>query len=333
MEEHGYATRVKTSESPLWKGGRPLIGRLDMELTERCNNNCAHCYINLPANDEAAKARELSTGEIQDILLEAVSLGCLTVRFTGGEPLLRDDFETLYLFARRLGLKVLLFTNATLITPHLADLFARIPAGDLPELRLVVKADVQGSLEALLSSIPKQATEEVRVEVLHSGVGGITEADVLLAEASNAVVLGFRVVPDQRAKALAEEKGVDIRLYTVIYQLLEDLEQAVKGLLAPTLVEEVAGRAEVRRVFKISRVGTVAGCYVTEGVITRGSQIRIIRDNVVVEAERQVESLRREKDDVREVRAGMECGLKVAGYDDVKEGDVIEAYRMVEVAR
>ena len=197
----------------------------------------------------------------------------------------------------------------------------------------MVKADVQGSLEALLSSIPKQATEEVRVEVLHSGVGGITEADVLLAEASNAVVLGFRVVPDQRAKALAEEKGVDIRLYTVIYQLLEDLEQAVKGLLAPTLVEEVAGRAEVRRVFKISRVGTVAGCYVTEGVITRGSQIRIIRDNVVVEADRQVESLRREKDDVREVRAGMECGLKVAGYDDVKEGDVIEAYRMVEVAR
>lgn len=127
MEEQGYAIRVKTSESPLWKAGRPVIGRLDMELTERCNNNCTHCYVNLPANDQAAKNKELSTAEVQDILLEAVSVGCLTVRYTGGEPLLRDDFEALYLFARRLGLKVLLFTNATLLTPHLADLLARIP--------------------------------------------------------------------------------------------------------------------------------------------------------------------------------------------------------------
>lgn len=147
MEEHGYATKVKTSESPLWKGGRPIIGRLDMELTERCDNNCAHCYINLPANDQQARARELSTAEAQDILLEAVSLGCLTVRYTGGEPLLRDDFETLYLFARRIGLRVMLFTNATLITPHLADIFARVPP--LEKIEITVYGMSQESYEAV----------------------------------------------------------------------------------------------------------------------------------------------------------------------------------------
>jgi len=214
---------------------------------------------------------------------------------------------------------------------RLEDLFAEIEAGRQPEVRLVVKADVQGSIEALLSSIAKQATDEVKVDVLHSGVGGITEADVLLAEASQAIVMGFRVVPDNRARALAEKQGVEIRLYTVIYQLVEDLAQAVKGMLKPEVAEEVTGRMEVRQVFRISRIGTVAGCYVTEGVIARNNLIRIIRDNVVLEQQRQIDSLRREKDDVREVRAGLECGLKVAGFDDIKVGDVFEAFQMVEV--
>ena len=213
----------------------------------------------------------------------------------------------------------------------LESMFEQIEAGRVPEVRLVLKADVQGSLEALLANIAKQETEQVKVVVLHSGVGGITEGDVLLAEASEAVVLGFRVVPDQRARALAEQNGVEIRTYRVIYQLLDDLEKAVKGMLAPEMMEQVGGRAEVREIFRISRVGTVAGCYVTEGVIGRGSKVRIIRDNVLLVDERALESLRRFKDDAREVRAGLECGMKIAGFDDVKVGDVIEAYESVEV--
>ncbi len=215
----------------------------------------------------------------------------------------------------------------------LESMLDRIEAGETSEARLILKADVQGSLEALLSSLGKVGDEEVKVQVLHSGVGGITEGDVLLAEASDAVVLGFRVVPDQRARVLAEQKGVEIRTYRVIYTLLEELEQALRGMLAPETVEQVTGRAEVREVFKISRVGTVAGCYVTDGTIARSAKVRLIRDNVVVEDERQLESLKRFKDDVREVRTGLECGMKIAGYDDVKVGDVIEAYRSVEVAR
>jgi translation initiation factor IF-2 len=215
----------------------------------------------------------------------------------------------------------------------LDSIFQRIEAGEMSEVRLIVKVDVQGSLEALLGSLANQAAEEVKVAVLHSGVGGITEGDVLLAEASKAIILGFRVVPDLRARQLAEQVGVEIRTYRVIYQLLEDVQQAVHGLLAPETAEKVSGRAEVRQVFKISRVGAVAGCYVLEGVIPRNAKVRIIRDNVVIEDERVLDSLRRFKDDVREVRTGLECGLKVAGYDDIKEGDVLEFYQKVEVAR
>jgi len=214
----------------------------------------------------------------------------------------------------------------------LESMLGRIEAGETSELRLIVKADVQGSLEALLGSLEGLGTDEVKLQVLHSGVGGISEGDVLLAEASEAIILGFRVVPDARARGLAEQKGVEIRTYRVIYQLLEDLEQAVQGMVAPEMVEEVVGRAEVREVFRVSRIGTVAGCYVTEGTISRSDQVRLIRDNVVIEDERELESLRRFKDDVREVRAGLECGAKIAGFDDVKVGDVIEAYRTVEAA-
>ncbi len=214
----------------------------------------------------------------------------------------------------------------------LENLFDRIEAGASSEVKIIVKADVQGSIEALLGSLRKVEIEEVNVTVLHSGVGGITEGDVLLAEASDAIVLGFRVTPDNRSRSLAEQKGVEIRTYRVIYQLIEDIEQAVHGMLTPETVEEVTGQAEVREVFKISRVGTVAGCYVTDGLVNRNAAIRLIRDSVVVVDERRLDSLRRVKDDVREVRAGLECGLRIADFNDIKVGDVIEAYQTVEVA-
>jgi translation initiation factor IF-2 len=218
-------------------------------------------------------------------------------------------------------------------TTTLENMFQRIEAGEASEVRLIIKVDVQGSLEAVLSSLPGLNLEQVKVNVLHSGVGGITEGDVLLAEASKAVILGFRVVPDGRARTLSEQEGVEIRTYRVIYQLLEEVQQAVRGMLAPEMAEKVAGRAEVRQVFKISRVGNIAGCYVLDGIITRQGKVRLIRNNVVVEDERQLESLRRFKDDVREVRAGLECGLKIVGYDDIKTGDIVEAYQSVEVQR
>jgi len=164
-------------------------------------------------------------------------------------------------------------------------------------------------------------------------VGGISTGDVTLAEASNAIILGFNVVPDSAARQLAEEKGVEVRLYRVIYELIDDVRKVLEEGLAPEVRTERLGQAEVRQVFKISRVGTVAGCYVTDGTVRRNAKVRIIRDSVVLEDERVLDSLKRFKDDVREVRAGMECGIKVAGYDDIKEGDVLEFYRQVEVAR
>jgi len=214
----------------------------------------------------------------------------------------------------------------------LEGMLGQIEAGEMSVVRLIVKADVQGSLEALLSNLARLGTDEVKVEVLHSGVGGITEGDILLAEASQAVVLGFRVVADQRARPLIQPHGVEVRTYRVIYEVLEDIERVVAGMTAPEMVEQITGRAEVRQVFKVSRVGSVAGCYVTDGVIPRSAKVRLIRDNVVIEDGRQLESLKRFKDDVRDVRAGLECGLKIAGFDDVKVADVIEAYQTVEVA-
>ncbi|HUT58940.1 MAG TPA: EF-Tu/IF-2/RF-3 family GTPase, partial [Phycisphaerae bacterium] len=198
---------------------------------------------------------------------------------------------------------------------------------------IILKADVQGSVEALNGSIEKLATDEVRVKILHSAVGGITTGDVMLAEVSDAIIIGFNVVADPVARQLAESKGVDVRLYRVIYEVIDDLRTALEKGLAPEIRTETLGRAEIRQVFRVSRIGSVAGCMVTEGSVTRNASVRIIRDSVVIEDERSLESLRRFKDDVRDVRAGMECGLKVAGYNDIKEGDVLEFYQTVEVAR
>jgi translation initiation factor IF-2 len=215
----------------------------------------------------------------------------------------------------------------------LENLLSKIQAGESNELAVILKADVQGSLEALSGSLTRLGTEEVRLNILHAAVGAITTGDVTLAEASGAIILGFNVVPDSATRVLAETEGVDIRLYRVIYDLLEDVRKALAEGLAPEVREEVLGRAEVRQVFKISRLGTVAGCYITDGLVSRNAKVRIIRNNVVLEDARGLDSLKRFKDDAREVRAGLECGLKISGYDDVKEGDLLEFYQQVEVAR
>ena len=226
-------------------------------------------------------------------------------------------------------------TRSLAATPaqSLEEVLSRIEAGQATELPLIIKADVQGSIEAIVDSLNKLSTDEVRVNILHSAVGGISTGDVTLAEASGAIVIGFNVVAGAAARKLAETKGVDIRLYRVIYDLTGDVRRALEEGLEPEIREEVIGRAEIRQVFKVSRIGSIAGCIVTDGIVNRNAKVRITRDDIVIEDGRSLDSLKRFKDDVREVRAGMECGLKLAGYDDIKEGDILEFYQQVEVAR
>jgi translation initiation factor IF-2 len=214
----------------------------------------------------------------------------------------------------------------------LEELFTQIEAGGVQELSLVVKADVQGSIEAVVGELSKIRHPEVSVNVIHTGIGAITESDVMLASASNAVVVGFNVRPNVEAKALADRESVDVRTYRVIYQLTEDIEQALVGMLKPTQVEETLGDIEVRTTFRASRVGTIAGCYVTNGVARRGAQVRVIREGTVV-YETTIASLKRFKEDVREVQAGFECGILLDGFNDVKEGDVLEVYETREIER
>jgi translation initiation factor IF-2 len=221
---------------------------------------------------------------------------------------------------------------ATRPASSLADLLVQARQGELPALNLVIKADVHGSLEAIVEALEKLPQDEVRVQVIHRGVGGISENDVSLAAASGAVVIGFNVRPDVGAREMADRDGVDIRLYRVIYQALDDIRQALSGMLAPEEQEVELGRAEVRALFRVPRVGLVAGCMVTHGSITRGALARLVRDGVIVYTGR-VGSLRRFKDDVREVAEGFECGIGLENFQDVHEGDVIEAYEVREIAR
>jgi translation initiation factor IF-2 len=220
--------------------------------------------------------------------------------------------------ARREGVRV-----------SLEDVMARAQAGE-KELALLVEADVAGSLEALADEIAKLPQDRVTVNIIRDGVGGITESDVMLAAASDAVIIGFNVRPVGNARQLADQEGVEIRTYSVIYKIVEDLRDAMEGLLEPEEVEETVGTAEVRQTFKASRVGTIAGCYVTDGTVRRGGRARLVRDGTVV-YDGRVASLRRFKDDVREVTAGLECGMVLENYADIKEGDVIEVYETRQV--
>lgn len=214
----------------------------------------------------------------------------------------------------------------------LDDISRQIKEGELRELPVIVKGDVDGSVEALSDSLMKLSTSEVGVVVIHKGVGGISESDVLLAAASGAVIIGFHVRPNLNARKLSEQENVDIRLYTIIYNAINDVKNALEGMLAPSISEEILATVEIRDIFKISRVGTIAGCYVKDGKITRNNKIRLIRDGLVV-FKGGMESLKRFKEDVREVEQGFECGISLAGFNDVKVGDIIEGFKMVETKR
>jgi len=212
-----------------------------------------------------------------------------------------------------------------------------IRAGETKTIHLIIKGDVQGSVETLAKSVTDMNTEEVRVKVIHSGVGGINESDVELAMATRVnpedkdnpnqvAIIGFHVVPDESARALAEQNHIDIKLYRIIYEIFDDLKKALSGMLEPELREKLHGHAQVRQVFKVSRIGNIAGCLVTDGHIQRGSKIRLTRGGVIITEDLTLESLKRLKDDVREVKSGLECGIKLAGYDDIKVDDILEAY-------
>jgi len=214
----------------------------------------------------------------------------------------------------------------------LDDLYTQIQAGNVKDLNVIVKADAYGSVEAIKGSLDKLTNEEVRVRVILGGVGAVTESDVSLAAASGAIIIGFNVRPETTAKSLADEQKVDMRLYRVIYDALDDIEKAMKGMLDPVFKEKIMGHAQIRQLFKASSVGTIGGCYVTDGRIARSNKVRILRDNIVV-YDGTIDALKRFKDDVREVATGYECGMVFARFNDIKENDVVEAYVMEEIER
>ena len=212
------------------------------------------------------------------------------------------------------------------------NLFSNLEAGKQTTLNLIIKADVQGSVEAVKQAMEKLSNDEVRVRVLHSAAGAVTKDDVNLASAFNAIIIGFNIRPDASAREAAEREKVDVRMYTVIYKAIEDMEKAMKGLLEPEYKEVLLGHAEVRNVFKITGAGIIAGCYVQDGKVQRNAQVRLLRDNVVV-FEGKLSSLRHLKEDVKEMKEGFECGMSLEGHNDIKEGDVVECYIMEEIPR
>ena len=220
--------------------------------------------------------------------------------------------------------------NAPVGKVSLEDLFSQIQAGEMKNLNVIVKADVQGSAEAVKTSLEKLSNEEVRVRVIHCAVGAINESDVMLAATSGAIIVGFNVRPDANAKESAARTNVDMRMYRVIYDAINEMEAAMKGMLAPKFKEVELGQAEVREVFRITGVGMVAGCYVTNGKMQRGAQMRLLRDNIVI-YDGAIASLQRFKDSVKEVAQGYECGITFEKFQDIKQGDVIEAYLMEQI--
>ncbi len=257
-------------------------------------------------------------------------LGFEELPSAGDDFIVMDDEEKARRIAEYRQRKARQAEAAQIAKISLENIFEKLKEGELKELKIVLKADTQGTLEALKSSLEKLSTEKVKVSVIRAGIGAITESDVMLASASDAIVIGFNVKPSSQAKELAKNEGVDVRFYDVIYHVLEDIKKAMTGLLEPKFEEVITGLAEVRATFKIPKVGIVAGCYVKEGVINRNSQVRVIRDGVVIYTGK-IASLKRFKEDVKEVPSGYECGIKIENFNDVKEGDLIEAFEVREI--
>ena len=259
-------------------------------------------------------------------------LGLSSVPTAGDEFRVFEDERDARKLAEERALRERLAEQEKKAHMSLDDLFNRIEEGKQTDLNLIVKADVQGSIEALRDAFDKMDQSEVKINIVHSAVGGITETDVTLAAASDAIIIGFNVRPTGKSKQQAEKEKVDIRLYRVIYQAIEDINAARVGLLSPDIVEQDTGTAEVRETFKVPKVGTIAGCYITEGEISRDDKVRIVRDGTVI-FEGKISSLRRFKDDVKTVKQGYECGIGIDGYQDIKLGDLIEGFKVVEVER
>ncbi|MBR3791832.1 MAG: translation initiation factor IF-2 [Clostridia bacterium] len=283
-------------------------------------------HVRAMVNDKGRRIKTAGPSTPVEILgLSEAPSGGDTFRVVKDEKLARDVAES-----RKHDEKETKF-NAT-VKVSLDNLFSQIDEGNMKELNVIIKADVQGSVEAVKQSLEKLSNEEVRVRAIHGGVGAVNESDVMLANASNAIIVGFNVRPDAGAAAAASQHDVDIRLYRVIYQAIEEIEAAMKGMLDPEFKEVVIGHAEVRQTFKVSGVGTIAGSYVTDGKITRNGQIRLVRNGIVVH-EGSIDSLKRFKDDAKEVADGFECGIGIENFNDIKEADIIECFIMEEIER
>ena len=318
-------------EAQLDKGRGPVATVLVQKGTLKVGQPiaCGSCYGKIRAmiDDQGRRVKEAGPSTPVEILgLSAVPEAGETFVSTESEKDARAFAET-YISENKNRL-----IEETKARMSLDDLFSQIQSGNVKELNIIVKADVQGSVEAVKQSLVKLSNEEVVVKVIHGGVGAINESDITLASASNAIIIGFNVRPDPTAKVSAEKEGVDVRLYRVIYQAIEDVEAAMKGMLDPIFEEKVIGHAEVRQIFKASGVGNIAGSYVLDGIFQRGCKVRITREGSQI-FEGNLASLKRFKDDVKEVRTGYECGLVFEGFNDIAEFDIVEAYTMVEVPR
>ena len=324
------AAKGTVIESQIDKGRGPVATVLVQEGTLHVGDiviaGTAVGHVRAMVNDKGRRVKVAGPSTPVEILgLSEAPMGGDHFRVVADEKMARDVAES-----RKQEQKETRFNSAVKVS--LDNLFSQIDEGNMKELNIIIKADVQGSVEAVKQSLEKLSNDEVRVKAIHGGVGAVNESDVMLANASNAIIVGFNVRPDAGAAAAAERQEVDIRLYRVIYQAIEEIEAAMKGMLDPEFKESVIGHAEIRQTFKVSGVGTIAGTYVTDGKITRNAEVRVVRDGIVVH-EGKIDSLKRFKDDAKEVAEGFECGIGLERFNDIKEGDIIECFIMEEIER